>query len=99
MNCYWQNIDEIEINLVCKNIRWSERSTIVEYFWCSLSSFRLKDEDEDVKKNALIALYNMSGRAILDEVIDREEYCGFLKDEAQTLIDDYENEENGNENE
>ncbi len=32
----------------------------------------LDDLDEEVKKNALIALYNMNGREILDEVIMRK---------------------------
>jgi len=53
----------------------------------------LQDEDDDVKKNALIALYNLIGRDILDEVIELPIYTQFLKDEAQSLIDEYENEE------
>ena len=50
----------------------------------------LKDDDEDVKKNALIALYNICGRDILDEVIELPSYCEFLKNEARELIDEYE---------
>lgn len=50
----------------------------------------LKDEDEEVKKNALIALYNISGKEILDEVINNEKYCAFLKSEAKDMIDEYE---------
>lgn len=50
----------------------------------------LQDEDDDVKKNALIALYNLCGRDILDEVIEQPTYSEFLKKEAQELIDEYE---------
>lgn len=54
----------------------------------------LDDLDEEVKKNALIALYNMAGRCVLDEVIEQKKYCDFLKNEAQNLINEYEIEEN-----
>ena len=50
----------------------------------------LKDEDEEVQRNALIALYNIIGRDILDEVISLPSYSDFLKTEAQNLIDEYE---------
>ena len=53
----------------------------------------LKDDDDEVKKNALIALYNLMGRDILDEVINLPSYSEFLKKEAQELIDEYESEE------
>lgn len=53
----------------------------------------LKDDDDDVKKNALIAIYNLIGRDILDEVIDLPSYSDFLKQEAQELIDEYESED------
>lgn len=53
----------------------------------------LEDLDEEVKKNALIALYNMVGKDILDEVIKDKKYCEFLKQEAQSMIDEYETEE------
>ena len=39
----------------------------------------LQDKDEDVAKNALIALYNLDGREILDEVISLPVYSEFLK--------------------
>lgn len=55
----------------------------------------LKDENEEVQKNALAALYNMIGRDILDEVIALPSYSVCLKEEAQNMIDEYE----GNENE
>lgn len=50
----------------------------------------LKDEDEEVQRNALIALYNIIGRDILDEVISLPSYSKFLKEEAQNLINEYE---------
>lgn len=50
----------------------------------------LKDEDEEVRKNALIALYNIMGRDILDEVISLPGYDEFLKSEAKSLIEEYE---------
>lgn len=53
----------------------------------------LDDLDDEVKKNALIALYNLVGKEILDEVIaDTKIYSDFLKQEAQSMIDEYEEE-------
>lgn len=53
----------------------------------------LTDDDDEVKKNALIALYNLEGRDILDEVLANPDYPQVLKEEAQELINEYENEE------
>lgn len=50
----------------------------------------LKDDDTEVQRNALIALYNLEGRDILDEVISLPSYSEFLKNEAQELINEYE---------
>lgn len=51
---------------------------------------RLKfDDDIEVRKNALIALYNISDRKILDEVIDGDFDCK-LKECAKKIIDEYE---------
>ena len=50
----------------------------------------LHDEDDEVKRNALIALYNLLGRKILDEVIESPEYQEQLKNEAVELINEYE---------
>ena len=50
----------------------------------------LKDEDEEVQKNALIALYNIIGRDILDEIISLPSYSEYLKQEANNLIEEYE---------
>lgn len=52
----------------------------------------LKDDDNDVKKNALIAIYNLIGRDILDEVLSLPSYSEYLKEAAQELIDEYETE-------
>lgn len=52
----------------------------------------LTDPDDEVKRNALIALYNITDRSILDEVIADEKYSEYLKTEAQSLIDEYEDE-------
>ena len=53
----------------------------------------LKDDDDEVKKNALIALYNLMGRDILDEVIALPSYSEYLKAEAQNLINEYEDDD------
>ena len=52
------------------------------------------DNDEEVKKNALIALYNMSDKKILDEVISSSKYSDTLKMFAVEMIDEYESGEN-----
>lgn len=57
----------------------------------------LKDEDDEVKRNALIALYNLLGRDVLDEVIELPTYSEFLKDEAKWLISEYEESEDSEE--
>ena len=50
----------------------------------------LEDLDDEVKKNALIALYNLVGRDILDEIISDNKYSDFIKNEAKSMIDEYE---------
>lgn len=50
----------------------------------------LFDNDDEVSKNALIALYNLVGRDILDEVISLPIYKQNLKDEAKYMIEEYE---------
>ena len=50
----------------------------------------LRDDDEEVRKNALIALYNLEGRKVLDDVIENPDYPKSLKEDAQNLIDEYE---------
>lgn len=51
----------------------------------------IEDKDEEVRKNALIALYNLTGREILDEVANGD-FPDSLKMEAVSLISEYENE-------
>lgn len=51
------------------------------------------DSDEEVKKNALIALYNLSDRSILDEVISSSKYSDKLKMSAVEIINEYESED------
>ena len=53
----------------------------------------LEDMDNEVKKNALIALYNMVGRDILDEVLEDKNASDFIKQEAVNIIDEYETED------
>ncbi len=50
----------------------------------------INDKDEEVKKNAMIALYNMSDRTILDEIIDSNEFSDNLKAEAKEILEEYE---------
>ncbi len=50
----------------------------------------LQDKDEEVQKNALIALYNIVGKDILDEVLSLPIYQQSLKDEAKALMEEYE---------
>ena len=49
----------------------------------------LKDEDKEVQKNALIAMYNLEGKDIIDEVLLSNEYSDYLKEEAQDLLNEY----------
>ena len=50
----------------------------------------ITDQDEEVKKNALIALYNLSDRKILDEVINSKNYSDNIKVEAVNILTEYE---------
>ena len=53
----------------------------------------LNDKDEEVVENAVIALYNLEGREILSEIIESDEYSYKVKDKAQEILDEYENED------
>ncbi len=55
---------------------------------------KLFDDDDEVKENALIALYNMRGKDILQEISEDEKYCEFLKEKAKEIEIEYETEEN-----
>ena len=50
----------------------------------------VEDLDPEVKKNAMIALYNMSDRGILDEIIKSPDYSDSLKMEAVSILEEYE---------
>lgn len=52
----------------------------------------IEDDNYEVKKNALIALYNLSDRTILDEVINSTDYSDALKIEAVKILEEYEDE-------
>lgn len=51
-----------------------------------------QDPDIEVKKNAMIALYNMSDRKILDDIINSTKYPDALKLEAVSILNEYEEE-------
>ena len=57
----------------------------------------LKDQDEEVVKNAVIALYNLVGSDILTEILESDDASVICKREAQSLYDEYEFEEIGEE--
>ncbi len=50
----------------------------------------LHDKNEDVVKNAVIALYNLIGSDILFEIVEQDRYSEHCKYEAQNLIAEYE---------
>lgn len=50
----------------------------------------LLDDDDEVKKNALIALYNIEGRRVLDEIIKDTTYPDILKVEAVSMLEEFE---------
>lgn len=50
----------------------------------------IEDENLEVKKNAMIALYNLIGREILDEVANSQNFPDELKFEAVSMISEYE---------
>ena len=53
----------------------------------------LKDDNEEVQKNALIAIYNLEGKDILEEVLSSKIYSEYLKEEARYLIEEYEDDD------
>lgn len=53
----------------------------------------LFDEDEEVRRNAVIAMYNLQGEDILNEILTDSIYSQICKEEAQNILDnekDYE---------
>ena len=85
---------QIRINAI-EAIMDSENPQAVD----TIKTCLLEDEDEEVKKNALIALYNLVGREILDEVANGANYPDALKLEAVSMISEYEEDEGNSEDE
>ena len=50
----------------------------------------LDDKDEEVVKNAVIALYNIIGSDILEEILNSENFSQFAKNAAHEIYDEYE---------
>lgn len=76
---------QIRINAI-EAIMNSENPKAVE----TIKTCLVNDSDEEVKKNALIALYNLVGREILDEVANGQCFSDSLKMEAVSMISEYE---------
>lgn len=85
---------QIRINAI-EAIMDSENPQAVD----TIKTCLIEDEDEEVKKNALIALYNLVGREILDEVANGSSYPDALKLEAVSMISEYEDDEEENNDE
>jgi len=50
----------------------------------------LFDSDEEVKRNAVIAMYNIGGEDSMHEIISDVNYSQICKDEARNLLDNIE---------
>ncbi len=48
----------------------------------------LKDEDEEVVKNAIIALYNLCGENALKSITENQDYSEFCRHEARNLLEE-----------
>lgn len=79
---------QIRINAI-EAIMNSENPKAVD----TIKTCLLEDENEEVKKNAMIALYNLIGREILDEVANGQNFSDDLKMEAVSMISEYEDED------
>lgn len=79
---------QIRINAI-EAIMYSENPKAEE----TIKTCLVEDKDEEVKKNAMIALYNLIGREILDEVINSPDFSDYLKMEAVSMISEYEEED------
>ena len=76
---------QVRINAI-EAIMESENPQAVE----TIRTCLVEDDNEEVKKNALIALYNLVGREILDEVANSSEFSDSIKIEAVSMISEYE---------
>lgn len=79
---------QIRINAI-EAIMESDHPRSVE----TIKTCLIEDTDEEVKKNAMIALYNLIGREILDEVANSPDFSDNLKIEAISMISEYEDNE------
>lgn len=86
-NSLFDESPQIRINAI-EAIMESENPKSVE----TIRTCLLEDQNEEVKKNALIALYNLVGREILDEVANSPDFSDELKMEAVSMIEEYEDE-------
>lgn len=59
----------------------------------------LFDEEEEVARTAVIALFNILGRDYLEELLLNDEIAGWCKDEAETIIEELDQDENGEDDE
>lgn len=84
-NSLTDDSSQVRINAI-EAIMNSEHPKSVEVIKDCLNS----DTDEEVKKNAMIALYNLTDRSILDEIIASEKYSDNLKMEAVSILEEYE---------
>ena len=50
----------------------------------------LFDSDEEVARNSVIALYNLSGKDALKEILEDENIPYYCKDEARNILEDEE---------
>lgn len=53
----------------------------------------LKDKDDEVVGNAVIALYNLEGKDAMTEILECEGHSIAARDEAQRVLDEYESDE------
>lgn len=58
----------------------------------------LFDENEEVARSTVIALYNILGRDILTEILEEDNIPFICKDEARSIWDEYETDEEDEEN-
>lgn len=53
----------------------------------------LKDDDDEVARSSVIVLYNIIGERILHELLNDDDVSELCKNEAQSILDEYESEE------
>ena len=54
----------------------------------------LFDDDAEVVENAVIALYNLEGKTILEEIMNSDEYSLLTKESARTIMEEYGDDDN-----